>query len=352
MRKVLIAVLVAITLSILTSPLSSPPKADEGTMGLKEEMKQIAALREDINLLNLLNGLNLTDEQSSRVMNLATEARAVRQGSLGENAQLLNEFKETLLTLKEGVMDKNWRPDPEIEKKAGQLNHKLKELKEESFTRLQVLEGEAKGVLTPGQLAIIEDYKPCLIPPKDLKSPTRAGQAFDTAPVERFLTRARSIPAERYAKARDTLTEEFLDRLEKHLGPLPDKTAKREEVLRVIEEARTMTDEEFALEKEDMASKLAPKPEGHPSLSPSKPALQRSEGADQGQAQAGPRQGQRPAFSFHGRGMDKVGRFLLDERIIPILEKRLALSKDFTPGKGMDLGSLPAVPESCPSKKN
>src|SRR3989338_2133550 len=196
-------------------------------------MKQIAALREDINLLNLLNGLNLTDEQSSRVMNLATEARAVRQGSLGENAQLLNEFKETLLTLKEGVMDKNWRPDPEIEKKAGQLNHKLKELKEESFTRLQVLEGEAKGVLTPGQLAIIEDYKPCLIPPKDLKSPTRAGQAFDTAPVERFLTRARS-----------TLTEEFRDRLEKHLGPLPDKTAKREEVLRVIEEARTMTDEE------------------------------------------------------------------------------------------------------------
>ncbi|MEK7821833.1 MAG: hypothetical protein AAB260_02195 [Planctomycetota bacterium] len=325
MRKVLVAVLIAIPLGVLTSPLSGRA---EGPVGLKEEMKQIEALREDINLLNLLNGLNLTDEQSSRVMNLAAEARAVRQGSLEENVQLLNEFKETLLTLKEGIMDKNWRPDPEIEKKAGQLNHRLKELKEESFTRLQALEGEAKGVLTPGQLAIIEDYKPCLIPPKDLKSPTRAGQAFDTAPVERFLTRARSIPAERYARARDTLTEEFLDRLEKHLGPLPDKTAKREEVLRVIEEARTMTDEEFALEKEDMASKLAPKPE------------------------ADSRRGQRPAFGIHGHGMDKVGRFLLNERIIPILEKRLALSKDFTPGKGMDLGSLPAVPESCPSKKN
>lgn len=333
MRKVLVAVLIAIPLGILTSPLSSPPKADEGPMGLKEEMKQIEALREDINLLNLLNGLNLTDEQSSRVMNLAAEARAVRQGSLEENAQLLNEFKETLFTLKEGIMDKNWRPDPEIEKKAGQLNHRLKELKEEGFTRLQALEGEAKGVLTPGQLAIIEDYKPCLIPPKDLKSPTRAGQAFDTAPAERFLTRARSIPDERYARARDILTEGFLDRLEKHLGPLPDKTAKREEVLRVIEQARAMTDEEFALEKEDMASKLAPRPEHQ-------------------LPQADPRQGQRPAFGFHGRGIDKVGRFLLDERIIPILEKRLALSKDFTPRKGMDLGSLPAVPESCPSKKN
>ncbi|MDI6759692.1 MAG: hypothetical protein QMD05_02580 [Candidatus Brocadiaceae bacterium] len=330
MRKVLVAVLVTITLGILTSPLSSPPKAAEGPTGLKEEMKQVEALREDINLLNLLNGLNLTDEQSSRIMNLATEARAIKQGSFAENAQLLNEFKETLSILKEGIMDKNWRPDPEIEKKAGRLNHRLRELKEEHFTRLQVLEGEAKGVLTPGQLAIIEDYKPCLIPPKDLKSPTRAGQAFDTAPVERFLTRARSIPAERYAKARDTLTEEFLDRLEKHLGPLPDKTAKREEVLRVIEQARTMTDEEFALEKEDMASKLAPKPEG----------------------QGHPRQGQRPPFGFHGQGMDKVGRFLLNERIIPILEKRLTLSKDFTPRKGMDLGSLPAVPESCPSKKD
>ncbi|HHT9156585.1 MAG TPA: hypothetical protein ACFYEA_03215 [Candidatus Tripitaka californicus] len=330
MRKVLIAVLIAIALGILTLPLSSPPKADEGPMGLKEEMKQIEVLREDINLLNLLNGLNLTDEQSSRVMNLATEARAVKQGSLKENAQLLNEFKETLLTLKEGIMDKNWRPDPEIEKKAGQLNHRLKELKEEGFTRLQTLEGEAKGVLTPGQLAIIEDYKPCLIPPKDLKSPTRAGQAFDTAPAEKFLTKARSIPAERYARARDTLTEEFLDRLEKHLGPLPDKTAKREEVLRVIEQARAMTDEEFALEKEAMASKLALK----------------SEREEQ------PRQGQKPAFGFHRRGMDKVGRLLLNERIITILEKRLALSKDFTPRKGMDLVSLPAVPESCPSKKN
>ncbi|HHT9155720.1 MAG TPA: hypothetical protein ACFYD5_07895 [Candidatus Tripitaka sp. YC43] len=321
-------VLIAVILCVITSPLSSPPKADEGPAGLKEEMRQVEALREDINLLNLLNGLNLTDEQSSRVMNLAAEARAIKQGRLEENAQLLNEFKETLAILKEGIMDKNWRPDPEIEKKAGQLNHRLKELKEEGFTRLQALEGEAKGVLTPGQLAIIEDYKPCLIPPKDLKSPTRAGQAFDTAPVEKFLTRVRSIPAERYARARDILTEEFLDRLEKHLGPLPDKTAKREEVLRVIEQARTMTDEEFALEKEDMASKLAPKPE------------------------AGPRQGQRPAFGFHGQGMDKVGRFLLNERIIPILEKRLALSKGFTTGKGMDLGSLPAVPESCPSKKN
>ncbi|MFN3467242.1 MAG: hypothetical protein ACK4WF_06025 [Candidatus Brocadiales bacterium] len=321
---------IAVILGILTFPLLTRHGRAEETAGLKEEIRQVEALREDINLLNLLNGLNLTDEQSRRIMDLATEARTIKQGGLEENIPLLNEFKETLLALKEGIMDKNWRPDPEIEKKAGQLNHRLKEQREKTFARLQALGVEARGILTPGQLAIVEDYKPCLIPPKDLKSPIKAGQAFDVAPAEKFLSRARFIPSERYDKTKEALVEEFLDRLEKHLGPLPDRTAKREEVLKAIEAARAMTDEEFALEKEDMANKLAPKPEG----------------------QDHPQKGQGPTFGIHHKGLDKVGRLLLNERIIPILEKRLALSRDFTPGKGTDPGSLPAVSESCPSKKD
>ena len=322
MKKILIAVI----LGILTPPLLTQHGRAEELAGLKEELRQVHMLREDINLLNLLNGLNLTDEQSGRIMDLAIEARTIKQGSLEGDTQLLNEFKEALLALKEGIMDKNWRPDPELEKRAGQLNHRFKEIREETFTRLQTLEEEVRGVLTPGQLAIIEDYKPCLIPPKDLKSPTRAGQAFDAEPIERFLTKVRYIPTERYAKVRETLVEEFLDRLEKHLGPIPDKTAKREEVLKAIEEARIMTDEEFTLEKEDMASRLVPKTAFGTLL---------------------PKEGVRKFF-----GMHKVGRLLLNERIIPILEKRLSLSGDFTPRNGTGLDSIQAAPESCPSKRS
>jgi hypothetical protein len=311
--------LIAVTLGILTIAWSC---AAEEFMELTEDMKQIKVLREEINLLNLLNGLNLTDEQSRRIMNLAVEARTIRQKAVEENAQLFKDFKEVLLTLKEGIMDKNWRPEPEVESKAGQLNHALKEIRRRNVDKLQALSEELKDILTPGQFAIIADYKPCLIPPKDLKSPTRAGQAFDTAPVERFLTRARYIPTERYARLRENLVEEFLDRLEKHLGPIPDNKTKKEEVLRVIEEARAMTDEEFTLEKEDMATRLSAKPE-------------------------------RKEFFLPGFGVDKVGRFLLDEGIIPILEKRLALSRDFTPNEGTDLDSIPSTPGAyCPTMKN
>jgi hypothetical protein len=48
--------------------------------------------------------------------------------------------------------------------------------------------------------------------------------------------------------------------------------------------------------------------------------------------------------------MNKVSRFLLNEKIIPILEKRLALSGDFTPGAGTDLNSILTAPDTtCPS---
>jgi hypothetical protein len=158
-------VLIAIMLSLFA--LSWSGQAEELSK-IKAEMEQVQTLREEITLLNLLNGLNLTDEQSRNILNLAKEASAIREGSLMENAQLLAEFKAALLNLREGLADKNWKPDSELEKRAGQLNHKLKETREKTSDRLQALAEEAKGVLTPGQLAIVADFKPCLIPPKDL----------------------------------------------------------------------------------------------------------------------------------------------------------------------------------------
>ncbi len=95
-------VLIVTMLGLLTSLWGA--RAD-GFAGLKEEMAQLQSLREEIQILNLLNGLNLTDEQSRKILNLATEARNIREESLERNTQLLGKFKESLLALKEGLMN-------------------------------------------------------------------------------------------------------------------------------------------------------------------------------------------------------------------------------------------------------
>ena len=119
---------------------------------------------------------------------------------------------------------------------------------------LFALERQVEQVLNPGQLQVLAEYKPCLIPPKDLKNPVRAGQANDSSRMVKWLTRVRDVSKDKRANC----VERLIEREAKHFGELPgDQWDERADLLmRMIRKATRMSDVDFELGKEQLAQKI------------------------------------------------------------------------------------------------
>ncbi|HBO83521.1 MAG: hypothetical protein A2073_00905 [Deltaproteobacteria bacterium GWC2_42_11] len=264
------------------------------------EKNDVEELRREITILNLINGLNLTDQQAKEILKYAIEAKAVKDPAMQDYKSLESDFITALTHLRDNLYDKNSKPSADIERHAAILNHEIKEKKEWVLKELKRIEEKVKSVLTPGQTEIVQTFKPCLIPPKDLKNPVRAGQAFDSSPAEKLLERTRSIPDKKYAEVVPIIANEYINRMESHMGEMTEaeKNIKTSLLLKAIDKARNMTDEEFVLNKRELAMYITP---------------------DDGN--------KKPDHINSRLVMGNIGRFLLDEKVITILEKRLKLSK-------------------------
>lgn len=268
------------------------------------EIDEIDELRREITLLNLINGLNLTDSQSKELLKYADEAKVIKDSAKGEYDSMNGELKEAFTALRDNLYDKNLRPQHDIERRAAEINHRLKEKREGVIKQIKDIEEKVKSILTPGQVEIVQNFKPCLIPPKDLKNPERAGQAFDSSPAEKLLERIRSIPEARYATVRNRITDKYIKKIELHTGKMSEqeKEVKGAIFLETVKSARAMSDEDFALNKRELALQISPDAE--------KDTLKKRIETEKSRKDIG-----------------KIGRLLLDEKVITILEKRLEASK-------------------------
>jgi len=118
------------------------------------------------------------------------------------------------------------------------------------------LERSVEEVLNPGQKQVLAEFKPCLIPPKNLKDPVRVGQASDHSQQENWLSRARHMPE---ARLRQSI-ENVLDAEAKHYGGLSEgeRTERVALLIDVAHQAAKMTDVEFEINKADLAEKITP----------------------------------------------------------------------------------------------
>jgi len=272
-----------------------------------KEKDEIEELRREITILNLINGLNLTDHQAKEILKYAEEAKTIRDSVKEDYSLMETELKTALTELRDNLNDKNLRPPGELERHVTELNHRAKEKKKEFMRQLKEIEKKVESVLTPGQLEIVKGFKPCLIPPKDLKNPARAGQAFDSSPAERLLERARRIPEGRYSIIKHRIADEYIKRIESHTQEVTEseREAKTALLLETLDKARMMTDEEFALNKKELVLNIIPE----------KDELKRKD-------------------------IGRIERFLLDEKIINILEKRLNASQRQGPTGNIGLLSI------------
>ena len=185
----------------------------------EQDQETLRALRREINNWNLANGMHIDREQIERLVSLANEAERLR------------------------TKQRQAKPKKRLPRKA--FNAEL--------VRLELA---AESVLRPGQIEVLATYKPCLMPPKNLKDPVRVGQASDSTRMVRWLDRAR--------RKTDRQVERMIDRLIKgelaHLGPTDEAAVNRRRALlrETVRQAAEMSDVEFALNEDALATALRP----------------------------------------------------------------------------------------------
>ena len=191
----------------------------EGTSSCSREEyeQQRAQLRElhgEINNWNLINGLHMSQEQIGRIVGLY-ESTVPSRFLMGDERPV--------------------RPRGHM---------------------LLALEHSVEDILNPGQLAVLAEYKPCLLPPKNLRDPVRIGQANDNSGHEKWLSKARTLSGKRLNRAVDRC----LEREEKHLGRMTsaERGQRRSLLKRTARQSARLSDTDFELSKSELAERIAP----------------------------------------------------------------------------------------------
>lgn len=273
------------------------------------DMQQV---RHEISLYNLINGLHLSKRQIIAILALAQQNQELRDRYLGKqnvpNTAALQQQLAELQRMKQyaeqgktvpasGPRGKHARTGKTPKKTAVYAPPNVDRYQQE----LRRLESELEQVLIPAQKQVVEDFKPCLIPPKNLKDPVRIGQAKSNTHMSQWLSRVRNNKQDGYM-LRLTL-QHLLQQLENHQGSFnaEERTAILDKWEQGVAKARAMSDAEFEISKEDLAKELDPPDK--------KEALQKVIA------------GEIKANNLPG----KLANFLLDPKIVPLLRERLYL---------------------------
>ena len=282
-------------LLLVTSGCQIGPEPAFAASTEAEGLGEVANLRRDIQLLNLINGLDLSAEQMQFILDRAKEAEAIREetkgraeGNAAATSQVLTELRETLMrgeVISSELRDQFFSVERE--------NHTLKEEWEQEMARLaQEVEENLEG----HQLYALEHYVPCVIPPR---GEARIGQAEDTQAGQALLQRIRDIPDDQFEARKEKIAQRVLERV---LARLPksqaltlDQEEETEWILCFLEKVRGLDEMTFAVEKEQLVEEIKSR-----YTSPEVPVDVSA----------------------------KIERHLLDPRIIPLLEEKLAMRSE------------------------
>ena len=300
MKKIRIAFITFVAMSIIVPPGFLAQRGHcGGDLKMREIFAEVYDLRKEITLHNLVNGLYLSHEQMTQMLAVLRKAEGVR-GEYEEKAiSQARQVEEILKNIRE-IVGRDEEIDGELIREFHRAKKGMEDLKEEFHGEMMSYQDEIKGILNENQLALIDEFKPCVIPPRDTWDSARIGQASgDTRMGERLLTRIRQMEEKVYQRRKPRLIERHIERVERHVGLFSDEERVEEErrVADILERARELSDLDFEAQKGNLARDLK---------EPYEKAMQSRHRKRRG-------------------GLDKLGRFLLDPRLIPILERRLTL---------------------------
>ena len=154
MRHLCLIVLIGMLL-LATSGCQVGPGRAFAASTEAEGLGEVANLRRDIQLLNLINGLDLSAEKMQFILDRASEAKAIReeirsraQGNTAATSQVLSELRETLMrgeVISSELRDEFLSVEGELRKDGASLNVVAREIR--------AIRGDETSPAAPGALA-------------------------------------------------------------------------------------------------------------------------------------------------------------------------------------------------------
>lgn len=268
-----------------------------GSLEIREIFGEVKDLSREISLLNLISGLYLSPEQMNQMLAILRKVEAIRGDYQSRAVSEAHQMEEILKEFRE-ILGRDEEIDQGLIREFRRAKKRGQDLREEFHGALIPYQDEMKSVLNENQIALIDGFKPCIVPPHDTRNPTRIGQdSGDTRMGERLLTRVRQMDENVYQRRKPLLIERHIGKVERHVGLFSDEERAEEEsrLADIFKRARELSDLDFEAQKGDLARELK---------EPHEKALQSRHRKRRGD-------------------LDKLGKFLLDPKLIPILEKRL-----------------------------
>lgn len=251
---------------------------------------QLKNIVTQIHILNLLNGLELNKQQTKLILDTAKEAQEVRfktREAIVQKEETLQVYQEVLRVAKTGSL----MIPQDIAARVHKVNLEVERTKKGGMEKMAAFAVRIKNNLSPHQLYILDDYKPCIIPP--LKK-GKIGQASDADAFVKVLEHIHHMPQDQYRLRRDKIAQDAIDKVKTKVPPgfIIDEGKLRDQLLKTMEDVRVMADVDFTIKKEKIGENIKAQ------LLPEKPPI--------------------------NIGV-KIERFLLQPEIIPILEERLKI---------------------------
>lgn len=220
---------------------------------LSAEGEKPKKIKEEIILYNLVNGLHLEKEQIESLLTCAKEVNEYRESLNQKLKELEKEEEKVLLSLKEEAK----KEVPHLSKSVVRKFHKIKfekaQLYKEFRSFLEKKVEEVKNILNETQLYLLENFKPCVIPPR---KGLRIGESSDKS--LHFLERIRRLPSSIYEIRKDEIIQRFIERYKLlHPKAEEEKIEKmKNELEKIMEEARALSDVEFSLKKSSFFERI------------------------------------------------------------------------------------------------
>lgn len=234
----------------------------------KAGLKKLEYYHDAISTLNLINGLNLSEEQLDSLLLINKKIKAEEE-SIFKNPEFLklkNNKEKAFEQLYRFLKDNPEAENKMLQEKAVKANLALKDYLQAQAARARdVLNRSAKKArktLTEGQLQVIDSFSPCIVPPDDLRDPVRAGQANQgNERAVKILDRIRKVNNPRILDAAtEKIADRIIDMTNSHIYKmtLRETAERKSEIIALIKKVNTLNDTEWVLERDKILKKLLP----------------------------------------------------------------------------------------------
>lgn len=218
-----------------------------------EYLEKIARLRKEIQLLNLINALELSEKQITYILRKAEEVQKAKIEFAQEIEKRHSQIVKVLTTVRNTLVE-NKPLSQKLKKEVHKIERQFKQIKKYVYgERISNIISQVEEVLSPHQLYIIDRYIPCLVPPKE----GTAGRVEPSNNIERSLQKIRELPLPTFERRKEKIAELAIEHIKLHSPSRSiDKKKEKQWIVSFLEEIYSLSPLDFALRKNEYARKL------------------------------------------------------------------------------------------------